>query len=87
MTDLNTEEGRAAYRKELRRVAWPLRMGGIALIVLAALFVLGVRFGVMGLTNDSLVIGYGALAVGWAMVIAAVFVRTRHHKRRLAEGL
>ena len=34
--DLNTEEGRAAYRRELRRVAWPIRWGGLGLIVLAA---------------------------------------------------
>ena len=62
--DLNTEEGRAAYRRELRRVAWPIRWGGLGLIVLGAL-----------------------LAVGWAMVLAAIFMRTQHHKRRLREGL
>ena len=30
---------------------------------------------------------YGCLAVGWAMVLAAIFMRTQHHKRRLREGL
>jgi hypothetical protein len=85
--DLDTEEGRAAYRRELRRVAWPLRLGGLALIVLAAAYVLAVRFDVLGMSEDSLVVAYGALTVGWCLVIAAVFVRTRHHKRRLAEGL
>ena len=38
--DLNTEEGRAAYRRELRRVAWPIRWGGLGLIVLAAAVIL-----------------------------------------------
>ena len=27
------------------------------------------------------------LAAGWVMVLAAIWMRTRHHKRRLAEGL
>ncbi len=85
--DLNTEEGRAAYRRELRRVAWPIRWGGLGLIVLGALLALGARQGVMGLDNGVMTFAYGCLAVGWAMVLAAIFMRTQHHKRRLREGL
>ena len=81
--DLETEEGRAAYRKELRRVAWPLRWGGLALVVMAAVWV--VFFG--GAGGNQLVLAYAMLAIGWGMVLAAIFIRTRHHKRRLAEGL
>lgn len=81
--DLETDEGRAAYRKELRRVAWPLRWGGLLLIVIAAAWVL--FFG--GAGGGGLVIAYAMLAIGWGMVLAAVFIRTRHHKRRLEEGL
>lgn len=85
--DLETEEGRAAYRKELRMVAAPIRWGGLGLIVLGAAFTLAVSQGAMGLREGAVVIGYGMLAIGWAMVVAAVFLRTRHHRRRLMEGL
>ena len=40
-----------------------------------------------GLSEDAVVIAYGMLAAGWAMMMTAIFMRTRHHKRRLAEGL
>jgi len=87
LPDLNTEEGRAAYRKELRRVAWPVRWGGLGLIVVGALFTLAVTRGMFGLAESAVVVGYGLVAVGWMLVIAAVFLRTRHHRRRLMEGL
>ena len=87
LPDLNTEEGRAAYRKELRRVAWPIRWGGLGLIVFGALLALGARYETAGLNNGVMPFAYGALALGWAMVLAAIFMRTRHHKRRLREGL
>lgn len=83
--DLDTEDGRAAYRVELRRVALPIRWGGLALIVVAALIVTAVSQGWTGLPQSAVVVGYGLLATGWAMVIAAVFLRTRHHRRRMAE--
>ena len=83
--DLETEDGRAAYRKELRKVALPLRYTGLALIVLAAISVFGVSRGWLGLSEDAVVVGYGMLAAGWALVITSVFLRTRHHRRRMAE--
>ena len=43
--DLNTEEGRAAYRKELRNVGRPLRAGGLAMVVGAAVLILISRQG------------------------------------------
>jgi hypothetical protein len=87
LPDLDTEEGRAAYRKELRGVGWPLRVAGMAMILLAAVFVVLASREMLGLSEQSLVIGYGMLAVGWALVIASVFRRTRHHRRRMQEGL
>ena len=83
--DLETEEGRAAYRAELRAVALPLRWGGLALILLAAVFCVGASRGFMGLPEGSVVIGYGLLAAGWALVIATTYLRNRHHRRRMAE--
>lgn len=85
--DLETEEGRAAYRKELRRVAWPVRWGGFSLILLGALLTLAVSRGMFGLPESAIVVGYGLLAAGWALVVAAVYMRTRHHRQRLTEGL
>lgn len=84
--NLDSDEGRAAYRAELRRVGWPLRWGGLALIVVAAGMVLAVKDG-NWLSEDLLIVAYGLLAAGWALVVTAIFMRTRHHKRRLAEGL
>lgn len=83
--DLNTDEGRAAYRKELRGVGRPLRAGGLAMVVGAALLILISRQGTVG--PWAVNVSYLMLAAGWAMVIAAIWMRTRHHKRRLAEGL
>jgi len=83
--DLETEAGRAAYRAELRRVALPMRWAGLGLIVTAALVVVAVSRGWAGLPEGAIVIGYGMLAGGWALVIATVFLRTRHHRRRMAE--
>ena len=83
--DLETEEGRAAYRAELRAVALPLRWTGLALIILAALFCVGASRGFLGLPEGSVVIGYGLLAAGWVLVIATTYLRNRHHRRRMAE--
>lgn len=85
LPDLSTEEGRAEYRRELRRVALPYRWGGLGLILAAALVVVAASRGV--LPEQATLVGYAMLAGGWALVILAVFLRTRHHKRRLAEGL
>ncbi|RZJ01866.1 MAG: hypothetical protein EON90_00685 [Brevundimonas sp.] len=85
--DLDTEEGRAAYRKELRRVGLPIRLAGLALITIGAGLALGSRYGTLGLTNEVLPFAYGALALGWALVLAAIYIRAQHHKRRLREGL
>lgn len=87
LPDLNTEEGRAEYRRELRRVALPLRWGGLSLIVLGALLALGARYGWLGLDNGVLPVAYGALAFGWVLVFVGIWKRTQHHKRRLQEGL
>ena len=66
-------------------VAWPIRWGGLGLIVLGALLALGARYGTLGLDNGVMPFAYGALALGWAMVLAAIYIRTQHHKRRLRE--
>lgn len=55
------------------------------MVVGAALLILISRQGTVG--PWAVNVSYLMLAAGWAMVIAAIWMRTRHHKRRLAEGL
>ena len=82
--DLNTEEGRAAYRVELRRVAWPVRATGFALVVLGAMGVLAPRW-ISAWPNSLVTVSWGVLAIGWVLFITAIDMRTRNHRRRLAE--
>ena len=30
-------------------------------------------------------VGYAALALGWALMLAAIFLRTRYHRQRMRE--
>lgn len=87
LPDLNTDEGRLEYRRELKRVARPLRWGGLFAIVLGAALALCARYGAFGIDNTVMPFAYASLAFGWALVLAAIFMRTQHHKRRLREGL
>ncbi len=43
----------------------------------------GTRAG--GLAEVVQMAGYAALAAGWALMLTAIFVRTRYHRRRMAE--
>ena len=83
--DLNSDEGRAAYRKELRGVARPLRAGGLALVVGAAVLILVVRQENAAWSSWAFTASYVMLGLGWVAVIAAVYLRTRHHRRRMRE--
>jgi hypothetical protein len=84
--DLTTEEGRAAHRRELKRIGWPLRFGGLVLIVLAALLIVGVREQWIAASEITTNLGYGMLALGWGLFLASTFMRTRYNRRRLREG-
>jgi len=85
--NLDTAERRRAYRDELNGVARPYRMAGLAFILVGAFLLWGSTRGWLGLTDGAQVWGYGALAIGWVLFLTATFLRTRHHKRRLAQGL
>lgn len=87
LPDLSTDDGRAAYRKELRQVAMPIRWGGLALIVLGGLLALMARTHTLGFDNGVMPVSYALLGIGWILFLTAMVIRTRHHKRRLAEGL
>ena len=83
--DLSTDEGVRAYRNELRTVARPWRMGGFIAVLLGALMV-SLGAWVEGWPLMAVKVGYGVLALGWALLLAAIFLRTRHHRRRMAEN-
>lgn len=85
--DLDTEEGRAAYRKEWRAVGKPYRIGGLVLILLGAAYVIASRYDAVPANEALMVVAYGFVAAGWALFLMATWLRSRHHKRRLAEGL
>ena len=87
LPDLSTDEGRAAYRAELKAVARPYRLGGLVLILLGVAWVMATRYEVVPQQQILMVIAYGFVAAGWALFLASTFLRNRHHKRRLAEGL
>ncbi|KQW83648.1 hypothetical protein [Brevundimonas sp. Root1279] len=82
--DLSDEAAIAKYRAELRAVARAPRLAGFAFVILGAIAVWGSN--VLGAAGQVVLwIGYAALAVGWALMLAAIFMRTRYHRRRMAE--
>lgn len=84
MSDPRTDEKVAAYRAELRTVGRAQRLAGFGLVLLGAVLVWAAsRAG--GLTGIVQMAGYAALASGWALMLAAIFLRTRYHRRRMAE--
>ena len=82
MTDADSQV--AAYRAELRTVGRNQRLAGFGLVVLGAILVwAATRAGDQAGTIQ--LVGYGALAAGWALMLTAIFLRTRYHRRRLRE--
>jgi hypothetical protein len=65
----------AAYRAELRRIAWPLRLGGLALILLGAMCLIFWR-GDVALRP----LGYALLELGWGLWGYVIWLRTRWAK-------
>lgn len=82
--DFNDENAVRAYRNELRAVGRRERLIGFALVLAGALAILMVeRAGAAGPAVQW--IGYGLLALGWALMLAAIVQRTRYHRRRMRE--
>ncbi len=83
-SDPQTEAQMAAYRAELRTVGRTPRLAGFGLVLLGAVLVWAAnQAGGFGPTVQ--LAGYVALGGGWALMIAAIFLRTRYHRRRLRE--
>jgi uncharacterized membrane protein YkgB len=83
--DLATPEGRAAYQAELRTVAVPWRVGGIAMIMVAAIVLVSAKGQNMGLHSPLMIAGFAILAVGWILAFVGIYLRTRYHALRLKE--
>jgi uncharacterized integral membrane protein len=81
--DLTTPEGRAAYRKELRGVARPVRLIGLTL-ALTGVAVGASRYFIEPWPAP---LRYAALAmciVGIILMLIGMIQRTRYHIRRLS---
>ena len=80
---LDTPEARDAYRRELRRVAQPLRLAGLGVVVAGALLAIVSRS--TGWRPPGLdVVILGALAVGWLILFYVIYRRSQYHRRRMA---
>ena len=82
--NLSDDEAVARYRAELRAVGRNQRLAGFALVILGAVAVWGGA--VAGPAGPTIQwAGYASLAFGWALMLGAIFLRTRYHRRRMAE--
>jgi hypothetical protein len=82
--ELSDDEAVARYRAELRLVGRNQRLTGFALVILGAIAVWAAGFA--GEAGPAVQwAGYAALAFGWALMLAAIFLRTRYHRRRMRE--
>jgi hypothetical protein len=82
--DLSDDAKVAQYRAELRAVGRNQRLAGFALVVGGAIAVWA--SGSVGAAGPMVQWGgYAALAFGWALMLAAIFLRTRYHRQRMRE--
>ena len=82
--DLTDEAKIAAYRAELRLVGRNQRLAGFAVVILGAIAVWGAGYA-GGAAEAVQWVGYAALALGWALMLTAIFLRTRYHRQRMRE--
>ena len=83
-TDAQTEARIAAYRAEWKAVGRPQRLAGFVLVILGALSsYFADKAGAAGPVIQWA--GYACLALGWALMLFAIFLRTRFHRRLLAK--
>ncbi|HEV2815833.1 MAG TPA: hypothetical protein VGW40_01220 [Allosphingosinicella sp.] len=81
--DLSDPAARAAYRAELKGLARGWRLTGFALILggVAGQFYLRGQGGGQPWLAAA---GWTAIAAGWAIFIAVIVHRSRHHQARMA---
>jgi hypothetical protein len=82
--DLSDDAKVARYRAELRTIGRNQRLAGFSLVVGGAIAVwASSSAGAAGPVVQWA--GYAALALGWALMLAAIFLRTRYHRQRMRE--
>jgi len=82
--DLTDDARVAEYRAELRAVGRNQRLAGFALVVGGAIAVWAA--GYAGAAGPMMQWGgYAALALGWALMLTAIFLRTRYHRQRMRQ--
>jgi hypothetical protein len=80
----STDAEIAALRAEHRAVGRKPRLAGFGLVILGALLsYFAAKAGELGPAVQA--VGYGALGIGWALMLYAIFLRTRFHRRLLAK--
>lgn len=78
--NLGDPDERTRYRNELRQVAQPLRLGGIALAWLGVGLALLRVYGGVAIPAW---LPLSLLGPGIALMFAAIVVRTRYHRQRM----
>lgn len=86
--DLSNDAARAAYRRELRRVARGPRMVGFVLVFAAVGLFIGSGSGGPRYFGPlpTQTWGWACLVAGWAIWIWVIVKRSRYHKARMAEA-
>ena len=80
MSELNVDP------EALRRVGAPWRVAGVALVLLAAPIIVFAKARDASMHSPLMIVGFAILAVGWILAFIGIYVRTRHHARRLKEA-
>lgn len=82
--DLSSDEAIAAYKVEMRAVGRKQRFAGLGLVLVGAILTWSAsQAGANGPAVQWA--GYALLAAGWVLMLSAIFMRTRYHRRRMAE--
>jgi hypothetical protein len=81
--DLDSPEGRAAYKRELRRLMRVPRLLGFFFVLLGTgIVIYAQRAGITGLLKP---IGFGVMALGWFNLLLILYFQARYHRARMAE--
>ena len=81
--DLASDEGRAAYRAELRAYLLPWRVGGLAMVLAGAGLMLADRTAGPAWSWAERPAWF-ILFVGWAVLAVVIFKRSAYHRRRIS---
>ena len=83
--DLADPEQRAAYRRELIAYARSWRWLGLSLVIVALGLLAWPRMGGPWMLGPWPMQhwGWALMALGWAILLAVIAARTRHHRRRM----